>query len=124
MAFLAGRRVGTGGWRNGSGNGSPRFDRRHLRRGGRDAHLTALDDLDLFFALGDLELGDAGLLDEVNQLLQLAQVHARALTRFVLVIFSYRTRHLIAIRLPSRSAAPRPSRLRLSAAAGGRPHPP
>ena len=43
-------------------------------RGGGD-HDAALYNLDLLLALGDLELGDAGLLDQVDQFLELAQVH-------------------------------------------------
>jgi hypothetical protein len=50
--------------------------RRRARRHRGDRCLPALHDLDLFFALCDLELGDAGLLHEVDQLLQLAQIHS------------------------------------------------
>src|SRR5579862_789861 len=44
---------------------------------GRTGRLAA--DADLLLAFGDLDLPDPGLLDEVDQLLQLAQVHAQGL---------------------------------------------
>src|SRR5579862_2880696 len=57
----------------------------HLLHGGRghDQRLGAralAADAHLLLTLGDLDLADAGLLDEVDQLLQLAQVHGKVLS--------------------------------------------
>src|SRR3990172_6292071 len=64
-------------------SGSRRGARRQVQRRGRGRlrqgrPLRALDDPDLLFALGDLEFGDAGLLHQVDQLLELAQIHRLA----------------------------------------------
>src|SRR6266446_2892954 len=82
MAFLARlgfsyrRRCRGGGCRaNLGGCGSRTRDERRRRRRG-DAHRPTLDDLHLLLALGDLQLRDAGLLHEVDQLFQLAQIHS------------------------------------------------
>jgi hypothetical protein len=47
--------------------------RRQRRRLG-----SAAADADFFFALGNFEFGDAGFLDQVDQFLQLAQIHGHA----------------------------------------------
>jgi hypothetical protein len=69
-------RCGLGGGRGRCGDGWRGGDR---GRGRHCHHLrlraTALYDLDLLLALSDLEFGDARFLDEVDQLLQLAQIH-------------------------------------------------
>src|ERR1700704_2786533 len=82
MAFLA--RLGLSYWRRcrsarrgaslGRCGSRAKAERRCGRRG--DAHRPALDDLHLLLALGDLQLRDAGLLHEVDQLFQLAQIHS------------------------------------------------
>src|SRR6267142_4872889 len=46
------------------------------RRRGGDTYRPALHDLHLLLALGDLQLRDTGLLHEVDQLFQLAQIHS------------------------------------------------
>jgi hypothetical protein len=61
-----------GGCRGGGGCG--RWHRHDWRRA--YAYHPAFDDLDLLFAFRYLELGDAGFLHQVDQLLQLAQVHS------------------------------------------------
>ena len=72
--FLLGRRGG-GSRGGGSGRGRRGRDGVHLR--GRDVRRRRADaaDANLFLALGDFQLGDSRLLDEVDQRLQLAQIH-------------------------------------------------
>src|SRR5258708_23395497 len=67
------RRRWRGGGRKPSLWSRTRAERGSRRRG--DAHRPALDDLHLLLALGDLQLGDAGFLHEVDPLFQLAQIH-------------------------------------------------
>src|SRR5688572_21046316 len=78
-AFRAGR--GLGGRRCRRGPGGPRVGRRRSHRAGcgrRDARYADLptpDDLDLLLAFGDLQLCDPRFLNQVDELLKLAQVH-------------------------------------------------
>ena len=51
---------------------------RHPRAGGAGQAGVGLDDAHLAFGLGDLEFGDVGLGDQIDQRLQLAQIHARS----------------------------------------------
>ena len=57
------------------GGGCRGRDRRHHRRRNGHSGGPTLHHLDLLLTLGDLQLGDPRLLDEVDQLLKLPKVH-------------------------------------------------